>query len=134
MNAARTRIASRIVGPYLVVIGATLLSRVDAFGRMLPAFLQDIPLVVATGVFTLLAGLTLFAFHHHWSSPPAMVVSGIAAAASIKGASLVLFPQAGAPILAVMARMPPLLMVAGILVLGIGGWLSFLGWTAKETS
>jgi hypothetical protein len=130
----RTRIAARILGPYLVIMGATLLSRLDSFALMLPAFMQDAPLVVATGAFTLMAGLTLFALHHHWTGPAPIVITACAVVMIIKGASLMLFPQMGAPLLAIIARAPPLLAAVGIVVAIVGGWLAFVGWTTKDKS
>ena len=53
----RTRTVARVVGPYLVVVAVTLFARRASLPMLLPAFMQDAPLVLATGAFTLTAGL-----------------------------------------------------------------------------
>jgi hypothetical protein len=132
--ADRTRILARIVGPYLIVLGAMLLVRGPTLDLMLPAFMQDGPLVLAAGAFTLMAGLTMFALHHHWTSAPAVVLTLIAIVAALKGAMLMIAPELGATLSVLVARTPPLLVVVALIVLVIGAWLAFVGWSAKETS
>ena len=50
--AIRTRTLARIVGPYLVIIAVALFARQGTLALLLPAFMQDAPLVLATGAFT----------------------------------------------------------------------------------
>ena len=54
--AVRTRTVARIVGPYLVLMAVALFARQGELELLLPAFMQDAPLVLATGAFTLMAG------------------------------------------------------------------------------
>ncbi|MET0545202.1 MAG: hypothetical protein ABWZ40_02725 [Caulobacterales bacterium] len=132
--ATRTRTLSRIAGPYLAVMGGTLILRAGTMDLMLPAFVQNGPLVLATGAFTLTAGLTIIAAHHHFSSAAAIVISVIGIAAALKGAWLMLAPELGAPLTAAIVRTPPILIVLAFILLLIGLWLSFLGWSAKTST
>lgn len=129
--AARTRTAARIVGPYLVVMGGMLVVRAPEMALMLPAFMQDGPLVLAAGAFTLLAGLTLLAFHHDFGSPVAAAITLIGIAGALKGAWLLVAPQLGAPLTAAVVRASPALIVIALVMIVVGAWLSFVGWLSN---
>ena len=64
--AIRTRTLARIVGPYLVIIAVALFARQGTLALLLPAFMQDAPLVLATGAFTVGVGLVMIVTHHQW--------------------------------------------------------------------
>ena len=72
----RTRTLARIVGPYLVIVSATLFVRHDTMPALLSAFMRDEPLVFATAAFTLMAGLTSIVAHHHWNGAAACSTLG----------------------------------------------------------
>ncbi|HSZ52126.1 MAG TPA: hypothetical protein VK801_11185 [Caulobacteraceae bacterium] len=125
---ARTRTLARIVGPYLVVLGVMLFELRGALPTLLPAFMQDGPLVLASGAFTLMAGLAIICAHHHWTSGSAIVISLIGVAAAIKGAMLMIAPGFGSDLTAVVVRTPSILIIAAVVALLVGLWLSFVGW------
>jgi hypothetical protein len=129
--AVRTRTLARIVGPYLVLMAIVLFARQDTLPSLLSAFMQDAPLVLATGAFTLMAGLAMIAAHHHWSSAAAVVISLIGIAAALKGASLMIAPELGTEMTAAVVQTPAALVIAAGVELLIGLWLSFVGWLSK---
>lgn len=131
-QANTTRFCARVIGPYFIVMALTLLTRQHTLDLLFPAFMQDAPLVLAAGAFTLIAGLVLFVAHHHWSSPAAIAVSLTGMLASLKGASLMAAPELGASMTAAMLRMPLFLVAAALIMLLVGVWLSFVGWFAKR--
>lgn len=128
----RTRTAARIVGPYLVVMGGMLAVRAPAMALMLPAFMQDGPLVLVAGAFTLLASLTLLAFHHHFTSLAAAVISVVGIAGALKGAWLLIAPELGAPLTASIVRAAPVLIIVALLMMLVGAWLSIVGWLGRK--
>ena len=130
--AIRTRIVARIVGPYLVVMAVTLFARLDTWALLLPAFMQDGPLVLAIGAFTLIAGLAIIAAHHHWTNAAAIAISLIGVVAAIKGAMLMIAPGFGAELTAAVVRTPPVLVVAAVVELLAGLWLTSVGWMSKK--
>ncbi len=129
--AVRTRILARIVGPYLVIVAIALFVRLATLPVLFPAFMQDGPLVLVTGAFTLIVGLVMLVAHHHWSSWAAIAITLIGFAAAIKGALLMIEPDLGSALTTAVVRTPPLLVIAVILELVLGIWLSFVGWFAK---
>jgi uncharacterized membrane protein len=128
----RTRTLARIVGPYMLVIGATLLTRQSLFDRILPTFMDDPALVLSTGAFTLIAGLTMLTAHHHWSSSAAIVITLTGVAAALKGAWLMIAPEWGAATTEAMVATPWSLTIAAAFELLLGVWLTFVGWFAKR--
>lgn len=129
--AVRTRILARIVGPYLVIMAIALLVRLATLPLLFPAFMQDGPLVLLSGAFALIVGLTMLVAHHHWSSWAAIAITLIGFAAAIKGALLMIAPDLGSEVTAAVVRTPPVMLVAAALELVLGIWLSFVGWFSK---
>jgi len=127
----RTRTLARIAGPYMLVIGATLLTRQSLFNDMLPSFMDNAALVLSTGAFTLILGLTMLTAHHHWSSAPAIAITLIGFAAALKGAWLMIAPEWGAATTEAMVAAPWALTAAAAFELFLGAWLTFVGWFAK---
>jgi hypothetical protein len=130
----RTRTLARVVGPYMLVLGATLLSRQALFADLLPTFMANPPLVLATGAFTLIAGLCIVASHHHWSGAAASVVSIIGIMVSFKGAWLMVAPEWGAEATELIVTAPGALLVAAALEFAVGVWLTFVGWLARPSN
>ena len=99
---------------------------------LLPAFMQDAPLVLATGAFTLTAGLVIVALHHHWTSAIAIVVSLIGIAAAFKGALLHDRSRCWCrgDCWSVVWT-PVFLSIMASAALLVGLWLSFAGWLSK---
>jgi len=127
----RTRTLARIIGPYLMIVGAMLLARQDTLPPLLSAFMEDAPLVLATGAFTLMAGLVIITAHPHWKGAAALAISLIGIVAGLKGASLMIAPDLGAEMTVALVRAPYVLAIASGVELLIGIWLSFVGWLAK---
>ena len=125
---ARTRTLARIVGPYLIAVAAMVLARHDHVGALLSAYMQDDVLVLATGAFTLMAGLTMVALHHHWTGSSAIVISLIGVIATAKGAWLMIAPGFGSEMTELVVRSPNLLIIIAGIEFLVGCWLSFVGW------
>lgn len=131
---ANTRIAARIVGPLLLIIGAVIIARFADMGLLIPAIVQDGPLVFVTGVFTLICGLTLFAFHHQWKGAAAFVISLLAVLTIVRGIILMFAPRLVANLATSFFYLMPGALIAGIIPLLLGAWLTFVGWFAKASA
>jgi hypothetical protein len=129
---ATTQVCARIVGPLLLIVGAVVIARMDDLVLLIPAILQDGPLVFVTGLFTLICGLVLFAAHHHWSNPPAIAISLIGLLTILRGIILMFAPSAVAGIANQLLNLGPGAVIAGAVALLLGAWLSFVGWFAKR--
>lgn len=132
--ALRTRTAARIVGPYLILVAIALVLRRETLPSFFSAFMQNDALVFVAGAFTLMAGLTLLALHHHWSGISASFISLVAVLATVKGASLIIAPQFGSELTAQVTDTPAILIGAIAFEAVAGAWLSFVGWLPRRLS
>jgi hypothetical protein len=134
-QALATRIAARIVGPLMLIVGAIVIARLDDITLLIPGILSDGPLAFVTGIFTLICGITVFAFHHHWKGLTAIIISFLAVATIVRGALLMLAPNTVAAFAhAALTGAGPALIIAGVIALLIGAWLTFVGWFAKPAT
>lgn len=131
-QAATTRFCARVVGPLMVIVGAVVIARAGDLVLLIPAILQDGPLTFITGVFTLICGVVLLAAHHHWTSPPAIAISLLAVLTIVRGVTLLFAPSVVAGLVHQFLNLGPGAIVAGIVALLVGAWLSFVGWFAKR--
>jgi hypothetical protein len=131
-EAETTRIAARILGPIMLIVGAVVIARMDAIPLLIPAILSDGPLAFITGIFTLICGVVLFVFHHHWKSVTAIVITLIAILTVLRGIILMFAPSflAGLTHAAITGAGPALIIVGAIALL-IGAWFTFAGWFAR---
>ena len=130
-SAARTRTVARLVGPYLIVMATALFVRRDEMANLLPGFMADDALVLATSAFTLMAGLAILALHPIWRGAAALVVSFVGLAATLKGAWLMIAPDWGADATAAFIATPFALEAAAGFEILVGLWLTYAGWLSK---
>ena len=131
-QAATTRFCARVAGPFLIVVALMILSRADTFPMLLPTMMQDAPLVMITGVWTLLLGLVFYAAHHHLGSPAAIALTVLALVVVLRGAMLMVLPETLITIAGQVGQVPPVLMGITALLTVLGVWLSYVGWVAKN--
>jgi hypothetical protein len=88
----RTRMLARVVGPYLVIIAATVALRPADMRAMLSQFQANPLWAWVVGAFILLLGLVAIALHPYWRGAAAILVSVVSWLVAIKGLFLVAFP------------------------------------------
>lgn len=130
---ARTRAFARVIGPFLVVVAASVALRAPDMATILSAFFENPAMVWITGSMMVLVALGIIAQHPYWSNPAAIFVSLFGWYVGLKGLTLLLAPQliarAGSAVIK-MPTMPFVWLSCGVFML-IGLWLSFAGWIAK---
>ncbi len=131
-EAATTRFCARVIGPLLLIIGAAVLIRFDDLVLMIPAILQDSPLAFITGIFTLIAGMVLFAAHHHFGSAAAIVITILGGLTIVRGVSLLFAPDLIASFANTVLTSGAAVQIAGGVTLLLGAWLTFAGWFTKR--
>jgi hypothetical protein len=131
---ATTRFCARVVGPLLIIVGTVVIARAADLVLLVPAILGDGPLTFITGIFTLICGLVLIAAHHHWTSPPAIAISLLAVLTIVRGVVLLFAPSFLTGLVHSFLNLGPGAIIAGIVALILGVWLSFVGWFAKRAA
>jgi hypothetical protein len=105
-----------------------VLARFNDMVLLIPGILGNGPLTFITGVFTLICGITLFAAHHHWTSPPAIAITLLAVLTIIRGVTLLFAPSFLTGLVHTFLNLGPGALIAGAVALIIGAWLTFVGW------
>jgi hypothetical protein len=128
---ARTRLMARIVGPFLLVFGAAVALRANTLPALVPALMQDAPLLFVTGFVTLAIGLVMIAAHNLWNGPAAIAISILGWLTTVRGALFLLAPNVVTTIAGDALRSQTPALAAGVVMALIGAWLAFVGWFAK---
>jgi uncharacterized membrane protein HdeD (DUF308 family) len=131
---AATRFAARVVGPLLLIFGAVVIARAADLVLLIPAIFGDGPLTFIAGIFTLICGVVLLAAHHHWNSAPAIAISLIGVLTIVRGVVLLFAPSVVTGLAHNLLNLGPYAIIAGIVTLILGAWLSFVGWFAKPAA
>jgi hypothetical protein len=131
-KAEATQVCARIIGPIMLVVGAVVPARFDEMALIIPAILGDGPLSFITGIFTLICGVVLLAVHHHWSSPPAIVVTLLGFFTALRGVTLMFAPSILTGLANQVFNLGPGALIGGAIALLLGAWLTFVGWFAKS--
>lgn len=130
----RTRIFSRVIGPYIVIACAAAVAQTSDMQALVTELKESALLTWISGVMALLFGLIVVAAHQYWSGPAPIVVSVLGWVAVLKGTFLVAFPAVFVSIADNMVNAPAL-WVSYCVVFGIVGlYLTYVGWGRDETS
>lgn len=130
---ARTRAFARVIGPYVAIVTAVIVTRVPAMATgpfLREVFASDVNIWML-GTALLLGGLLILAHHQYWHNLAAVLISLFGWFLAFRGLLLIAAPQLiqrGAA-----AAVPNVLLVQigfGCLSL-IGLYLTYVGWIAK---
>jgi len=83
---------ARFIGPYIIVIGVSLMLNQKTFRQIVEEFPKSPSLVYVTGLMTFVAGLAIVLNHNLWVADWRVIITVFGWMAFIKGLWLVLFP------------------------------------------
>jgi hypothetical protein len=124
---------ARVVGPYLVIIAATVALRPTDMRTMTSQFEANPLWAWVVGAFILLLGLVAIALHPYWRGAAGILVSAVSWLVAIKGLFLVAFP------LTYFSMTDSALDAVGwwrggaIVEVLIGLYLAYVGWMPSRT-
>jgi hypothetical protein len=124
-------IIARLLGPILAVIGIGMLANGATYREMAGQFLHTYPLIYLTGVLALLAGLTILHRHHRWTADWRSLITAIGWILCLAGTFRILAPQFVAFIGGAVLVGGGFFIVAGIVLLALGGFITFKGYVAE---
>jgi hypothetical protein len=113
-----------LMGPTLLAMGIGMLLNLGSFAVMVEQVSHDIALIFFSGVLLLVAGLAIVRSHHVWTGWP-VLVTVLGWLAIIGGLARLFFPTQLAAMAANMGQHQGFLIVAAIILLLLGGFLSF---------
>ncbi len=120
---------ARLMGPLFLVMGAGMLLNGDIYRAMAEEFVHSHALIYFSGVLALLAGLAIVNAHNVWALEWRVVITLFGWLALLGGVVRIVAPQFVAAIGTAMLSSAALPLTASIIVLALGGLLSFKGYT-----
>jgi len=130
----RTRMFARVLGPYLVIAAATLVTRPSYVKSLMHAFDGSSEWPWITGAFVLPMGLVVVALHPYWRGSAAAAVSILGWLTVFKGIALMTFPQSYLSMGNDAFAGAPWWNVSVFIMVLIGLYLTVVGWAPNHQS
>lgn len=121
-----TIILAKILGLYLVIVGAALLINQKYYKTALTNTVKNEGSLLIIGVFTLIFGLLLVVFHNIWVFNWPVIITLIAWATLIKGAVRLLYPKIAGKSVKILNNKPVYFAILILLII-IGLFLIYKG-------
>ena len=124
----RTRMFARVLGPYLFIAAATLVTRPGYTNNLLHVFDGNSVWPWVTGAFVLPMGLVVVALHPYWHGLAAATVSTLGWLTVLKGVALMTFPVTYLSMGQDAVTATPWWEVSVVIMALVGLYLSIVGW------
>ncbi|MDW6021751.1 hypothetical protein SAZ10_08230 [Mesorhizobium sp. BAC0120] len=128
----RTRAFARVIGPWLVIVPGIIVLRAPDMGALAAGFFENPALVWFGGALLLFGGLLIIAFHQHWSSAAAVIISLFGWVLALRGLILLAVPQIYQRATAASTGATSLIRPGFAVLVLIGLYLTYAGWVAKS--
>ncbi len=121
---------ARLMGPLLCVVGVGMLANGATYRVMAGQFLAAYPFIYFSGILALVAGLAILNVHNRWTPDWRSVITAIGWIITCVGTFRIIAPQYTAFVGGSIVANPGFFNGAGIVLLALGGFISFRGYTA----
>jgi hypothetical protein len=125
---ARTRVFSRVIGPFLVIICVTAVARASDIQALFSQFEANSLWTWVIGASALALGLTMVTVHQYWRGAAAVVVSLLGWLVVLRGLLLLAFPSAFIAMANNMIGAHALWIAVAIGFALVGLYLTYFGW------
>lgn len=122
---APTKPIAGMIGPLALAIGVAMLVNRQAISGMAADVARNTGLIFLSGILLLLAGIAILRVHNVWSGGWPVLVTLIGWLAVVGGLFRMWMPQLAAPIADRLGADATLIMVAGIVQIALGAFLSY---------
>jgi len=120
-----------LIGPTLAAIALGMLFNLASFPALAEQVSREPALIFLSGVLLFVAGLAIVRVHNLWSGGWPVLVTILGWLALVGGIVRILLPTRLAEIAAGFAQNTGLITAAGIVLLVIGGFLSFKAYSSE---
>jgi uncharacterized membrane protein len=120
---------ARLIGPVVAVVGIGMLANGAQYRAIVDGFLRSPALIYIAGFLGLLGGLAIVNVHSSWDRGWPLIITVLGWLAIVGGAVRMLAPQIAVEAGAAMMAQPWLVTTLAILLLALGGFLSFKGYS-----
>ena len=121
-------IIASLLGPALTAIALAMLTNRRALEAMAGQMPNNIAVVFLAGLLLLIAGVAIVRVHNVWSGGWPIIITIIGWMAVIGGFVRMIIPDQSAAMAAQLVENRPLIVASGLIMLGIGIYLSLLGY------
>jgi hypothetical protein len=119
---------AKLIGPIMLVVGLGMLLNGAAYRVIVEQFLHSYALIYLAGIAGMLIGLALVHAHNEWQSDWRVIITLLGWLSLISGIFRTLVPQEVAAIGNSLFANAATMMIAGFVVLVLGGVLSYFGY------
>jgi hypothetical protein len=121
---AYSKLIAGLIGPLLAALGCAMLVNREMFPVIIDQISHDYGLIVLTGMLSLLAGIAIVRVHNIWSGWQ-IIVTLFGWLAIVGGLGRMWVPQMAGPIANTFTASPAMLIVPAVVLLALGGFLSY---------
>ncbi len=121
---------ARLIGPVLSVIGIGMLANGPVYRQMAGQFLAGYPFIYFSGILALIAGLIILNMHSDWTPDWRSLITAIGWFLTGVGTFRIIAPQFPAFVAGSVVAHSGFFTGAGVVLLGLGGFITFKGYVA----
>ena len=128
----RSTYLAKLFGPVLVILGVSLLVRGQSFVGVFQDILYSPTLIFVLCVLGLLGGIAVILAHNVWAKDWRIIITILGWVSAIESAIWLIVPHTMLQRIVMPLLTPSFLFVYGIVVLLLGGVLSYFGYLAPR--
>jgi len=128
-----TKAFARVMGPFLAILPATIITRMEEMPTILAAFFANPALVFICGAALAALGLIVVTQHRSWSGLSAILISLMGWIFLFRGLALLVMPDVFVLVAKslLQQQMTTVRLIFGAIFL-VGLWLSYDGWRVRR--
>jgi hypothetical protein len=119
---------ARLVGPLFVVLGIGILLNRTLYADMVAEAVRLPTLIYLSGLLALTAGLAILNVYRAWTSDWRVIITVLGWLFVIAGVIRIVLPRVTASLATAIYSGPAVMATAGVVVLVVGGFVSFKGY------
>ena len=121
---------ARLIGPIFVVVGIGVLLNHQHYAAMIAEAVRSAALVYFSGVLALAAGLAILNTYRAWTADWRVIVTVLGWLMLIAGVVRIVVPWVTVSLATALYSGSAAIAIVGVIVLVVGGYLSFQGYRA----
>jgi hypothetical protein len=125
VSSSTSKLIAGLMGPTLVAIAAAILLNLASLPELAEQISRDPGVIFLSGILLFVAGLAITRAHNVWAGGWPVLVTVLGWLAILSGLIRMFFPMQLAALAAAMAQRPAGIITAAVVVLVLGGFLSF---------
>ena len=122
---------AKLIGPVVAVAGVGFLLNKATFVRFAEEFVNNAGFIMMSGFPALLAGLAIVNAHNVWIADWPVIITLLGWAAVIGGVMRITVPGVVRSIATKMLAASSFILVEAVILIGLGGWLTYAGYLAN---